>query len=48
MTTCNNYQSKVTTQRQDQCIDILLDPHFQGVNKVIFQIFANIAEISFR
>ena len=39
---CNKYQSKVTTQRQTQYLDILIDPTFHGVSKVDVEAFANI------
>ena len=29
----NKYQSKVSIQRQDQYLDYLIDPSFQGVNR---------------
>ena len=31
----NKYQSKVSKERQDQYLDYLIDPSFQGVNKLI-------------
>ena len=30
----NKYQSKVTAQAQNQCLDYLIDPSVQGVNKL--------------
>ena len=32
---CNKYQWKVSMQAQNQCINCLIDPHFQGVNKLV-------------
>ena len=29
----NKYQSKISTERQNQCLDYLIDPSFQGVNR---------------
>ena len=29
----NKYQSKVSTERQNQYLDYLIDPTFQGVNR---------------
>ena len=31
---CNKYQPKVSTERQNQRLDFLVDSSFQGVNKV--------------
>ena len=30
----NKYQSKVSTERTNQCLDYLIDPSFQGVNRL--------------
>ena len=30
----NKYQAKVSTKRQNQNLDFLIDPSFQGVNRV--------------
>ena len=32
--TCNEYQSKVSTERQNQYLDFLIDPSFHGVNRL--------------
>ena len=37
----NRYHSKVTTERQNQFSDYLIDPHFQGVNKLFVLYFVN-------
>ena len=41
--TCNEYQSKVSTERQNQYLDFLIDPSFHGVNRlsVLFEIEDN-------
>ena len=39
--TWNKYQSKVTIERQDQHLDYLIDPSFQGVNTFCFSIENN-------
>ena len=38
--TCNKYQLKVSTERQNQYLDFLIDPSFHGVNRlsVLFEI----------
>ena len=30
---CNKYQSKVSLERQNQCLDYLVDPSFKGANR---------------
>ena len=30
----NKYQSKITTQAQNRCLDFLIDPSFQGENRM--------------
>ena len=37
----NKYQSKVTTERQRQYLDYLIDPSFQGVNRIFVLSFEN-------
>ena len=37
----NNYQSKVTAQEQNRYLDYLIDPSFQGVNRLFVLIFEN-------
>ena len=37
--TWNNYQPKVPTQVQNQYLDLLIDPCFQGVNKLFALMF---------
>ena len=37
----NNYQTKVSTERQNQ---ILIDPNFQGVNRLLILSFENEAQ----
>ena len=32
--TCNKYQLKVSTERQNQYLDFLIDPSFHGVNRL--------------
>ena len=34
----NRYQLKVSTERQNQYLDFLIDPSFQGVNKIFYSI----------
>ena len=34
----NKYQSKVTTQASNQYLDYLIDPSFQGVNRIFVMI----------
>ena len=37
----NKYQTKVPTERQNQYLDFLVDPSFQGVNRIFVLPFAN-------
>ena len=37
----NKYQSKVSTERRNQDLDFLIDPSFQGVNKIFVLQFEN-------
>ena len=37
----NKYQSKASTERQNQYLDFLIDPSFQGVNKFFVLFFEN-------
>ena len=37
----NKYQSKVTTERQNQYLDYLSDPSFQGINILFVLLFEN-------
>ena len=37
----NKYQSKVSSERQNQYLDFLIDPHFQGVNILFVLSFEN-------
>ena len=37
----NKYQTKVSTQRQNQYLDFLIDPSFQGVNRLFVLSFEN-------
>ena len=37
----NKYQSKVSTERQNQYLDFLIDPAFQGVNRLFVLSFEN-------
>ena len=32
----NKYQSKISTERPNQYLDYLIDPSFQGVNRLFF------------
>ena len=32
----NKYQSKVSTERQSKYLDLLIDPTFQGVDRIFF------------
>ena len=34
----NKYQSKVSTQTEKKCLDYLIDPSFQGVNRIFLNI----------
>ena len=38
---CNKYHSKVSTERQNQYLDFLIDPSFQGVNRLFVLSFEN-------
>ena len=35
----NKYQSKVSTERQSKYLDLLIDPTFQGVDRIFFFLF---------
>ena len=37
----NKYQSKVTKQEKTRCLDYLIDPDFQGVNRLFVLPFEN-------
>ena len=37
----NNYQTKISTKRQNQYLDFLIDPSFQGVNRLFVLSFEN-------
>ena len=37
----NKYQTKVSTERQNQYLDFLIDPGFQGVNRLFVLSFEN-------
>ena len=37
----NKYQSKVSTERKKQYLDSLIDPSFQGVNRLFVSLFEN-------
>ena len=37
----NKYESKVTLQQQNQYLDFLIDPNFQGVNRLFVLSFEN-------
>ena len=37
----NKYQSKISTQIQNQYLDFLIDPSFQRVNRLIVLLFEN-------
>ena len=37
----NKYQLKVSTERQKQYLDFLIDPSFQGVNRLFVLSFEN-------
>ena len=41
----NKYQSKMSTERQNQYLDYLTDPSFQGVNRLFALPFKNEARI---
>ena len=40
----NRYQSKVSTEIQNQYLDCLIDPSFQGVNRLSVLSFENEAQ----
>ena len=40
-TNWNEYQSKITTGRQNQCLDFLVDPSFQGLNRLFVLFLEN-------
>ena len=40
----NKYQTKVSTKRINQCLDFLIDPSFQGVNRLFLFLFENTAQ----
>ena len=33
---CNKYETKASTERPNQCLNKLIDPRFQGANKLLF------------
>ena len=37
----NRYQSKVSTERQNQYLDFLIDSNFQSVNRLFVPLFEN-------
>ena len=37
----NKYQPKVTIQRPNHCLDYLIDPSFQGINRLFVLSFEN-------
>ena len=37
----NKYQPKISTERQNQYLDFLIDPSFQGVNRIFVLPFEN-------
>ena len=37
----NKYQSKMSTERQNQNLDFLIDPSLQGVNRLFVLLFEN-------
>ena len=39
----NKYQSEVSTQAQRWCLDYLIEPSFQGVNRIFKLSFENVA-----
>ena len=41
---CNKYQSKLSTDRQSQYLDFLVDPSFQGVNRLFVLSFEDKAQ----
>ena len=40
----NKYQPKVSTERQNQYLDFLINPDFQGVNRILVSPFENEAQ----
>ena len=40
----NKYESKITTERQNQHLDYLIDPSFQGVNRLFVLSFEDGAQ----
>ena len=42
-TNCNKYQSKVSTQAQNQYLNYLIDPNFQGMYTIFVLSFENYA-----
>ena len=40
----NKYQTKLSTERQNQYLDFLIDPSFQGVNRLFVLSFENEAQ----
>ena len=40
---CNKYQSKVRAENQNQYLDYLIDPSFQGVNRLSVLSYENSA-----
>ena len=41
---CNNYKTKISTERRNQYLDFLIDPSFQGVNRRLVLPFENEAQ----
>ena len=41
---CNEHHSKVKIQRENQYLDYLIDPSFQGVNRIFVLSFENNAD----
>ena len=37
----NKYQSKVSSEKQNQYLNFLIDPSFQGVNRLFVSLFEN-------
>ena len=37
----NKYHSKITTQASNQCLDYLIEPSYQGVNRLFVLSFEN-------
>ena len=42
----NKYESKVTVEQQNQYLDFLIDPNFQGVNTLFVLPFVNTNDIT--